>query len=197
MFASPILNPTNALVEAVINASPNAERLFRDKFEAGIRFLVKRYRPSDFQTSVDAIIADSLDEIRDGKVASDSEIPSLVRGHFRRVLAVHSESASHGERSPEPDAFRETARTLAGAQVPLERCTHWERNVLFLFYVQGVDEPTICRSLDLSLQTVGSIRAAARQAVGLAFMEAKLPLRPLRKRARLQSRIASQAAAAS
>jgi hypothetical protein len=197
MFPSPVLNPTNTLVEAIINASPNAERLFRDKFEAGILFLLKRYRLSNFQTSVDAIIADSLDEIRDGKVTSDSEIPSLVRRHVRQLLALHSDNASRGERDPKPDALPETTRALAAARVPLERCTHLERNVLFLFYVQGVDEPTICQSLDVSLQLVRSIRAAARQAVGLAFAEPKLPLRLSRKPAGWQSRIASQAAAAS
>jgi len=181
----------NNIAEAVLNASPAADTLICEKFEAGIRWLAARYNVPNLNACLNAIVSDSVAAIRDRNITSDSEIPPLIREQFHQYCARCPE-ASSTRCAGDLDTI---VKAGAAITVPFARCTRIERDVLSLFYVHGLDEIDICRCLKVSLQRVRLIKKTARQAAALALAKVKAALAISKKLPGSEAPITARAAA--
>lgn len=157
----------DGLLQRIANGERQAETEFVQRFQAGIRALVRRHaRPLD--PAIDDLVQDVLEAVlramRAGSVQTEEALPGYVRGTVVFIVQAHyRKRARRGEdHQQEPTALNEPVETndppanlhrerlgRAVRQLVAELPNDRDRQLLERFYLREQDPDEVCAALGI------------------------------------------------
>jgi hypothetical protein len=156
-----------SIVEAIAHRDSESFSIFCQRYERGLRFLIRRHHVSNEDECFSQIVNASFAAVLNGEVSRDVDLAGIIQHNFRRVLLGTSLAIQDTETSNRN--LPETARAMGDLVLKLKMFKSHQFNALFRFYIQKESASSICRDLRLLPEEFDFIRTAAKEATRLSL----------------------------
>lgn len=179
------------LVARIASGDRTAESEFVQRFERGVRALVRRHcRPGDpvVDDLVQDVLAGVIERLRAGAINDSAALPGYVQAaavyattaEYRRRRPIQSVAAIENLADAESPTLRLDADQLATvlrallAEMPVAR----DREILARFYLDEQDKHAVCRALDIDPAHFHRVVFRARERFRALLEQAGIGIRP-------------------
>jgi len=170
-------NPTS-IVEAIINGSPNAHSRLLEQYGSRLLFLIRRHCYERAEQFSAAVFSEAMEAVLNREIATDSELPKLIRSIFRRLLPTYEEHLS----ARRAQVLDEIGRTHSGEvnQIceALGILRPMQLRALNRYYEHGESVSSICFNLGFSEAEFSDTIKVAWQIVLFALQDSQPRKRP-------------------
>jgi len=152
----------NRIVELILAGDPGGKASLYSVFGRGLQFLAKRRSARHVDDCIEMTVAEVINYVQAGKLASPQHLLSLVRESLNRVLVIASKTSETWPlmTSPEvPESLK--VRVLAAFRNLDQR----EIEALRRFYLCNQPQEQICREMKIGAARFEQTKAIARRMI--------------------------------